>query len=858
MAGISDLLTSMGINMGLVTLFLTLYSMFSKQPFNARVYFTRQYIKTKDFGRTESGRLVINPLEYLTMAAWLKKAIVLPEDDLLGIAGLDAVVLMRLFILSIKLFGFCSVIGLFVLMPINATDKFLTLHKGKINYEGIDKLSLANVSLGSKRLWAHLIAVYLISGYAFWLLWKEYKEISEMRHSYLADAKRAPDQFTVLTRQVPPSATETISEHVEHFFTVQHPHTYLTHRVVVDANHLEDLKKQRDKALNKLEGAEIVHARNPEKRPRQKLGFLGLYGHEVDALDHFTRERDRLNALIEKEKEALLHKKHALMPTAFVSFKSRWGAAVAAQTQQTRNPQTWKTEWAPEPRDVFWPNLAIPPHHLFVRELAVTAAVFWLCFFYMIPVVFVQTLAELKNLEKTGSWVRAIATCPGIGQFLQGFLPGLALKLFLMLLPGILMILSKIEGHISNSNLARVAAGKLFMFLVINGFFGSVLTGSLFKQLNLFFSQPKNIPKALGAAIPAKSTFFITYIMVDGWAGSSAEILQLIPLILYHLRMALLVRTAEDRFQALNLRPVIYETVVPSLLFYILIGLVYSCVSPLLLPFIFIHFGLGYVVYRNQIINVYERAYESNGRFWPYIHSRIVTCLYVMQITLIGVFILKDAKQQTPFLFPLPVLTFLFNRWCKDAFFPSFARYSIESAMTKDTLDWARADSVDPISFVKDAYLHPAFKDKKRLPRPGLASPRSGGESSGEEDGEEPRVVPLKGKYRQSNRSGRESVQSGRESLNGRESQNGDRSGRESLTGDPFLEPGQGRSSQDGSCRSPSDLGRNGTERSGAESGRKETWRESKAGSARASKRSSAIAPLPPEEEVEVHEFTTD
>lgn len=99
MAGISDLLTSMGINMALVTLFLTLYSMFSKQPFNARVYFTRQYIKTRDFGRTESGRLVINPLEYLTMAAWLKKAIVLPEDDLLAIAGLDAVVLMRLFIL---------------------------------------------------------------------------------------------------------------------------------------------------------------------------------------------------------------------------------------------------------------------------------------------------------------------------------------------------------------------------------------------------------------------------------------------------------------------------------------------------------------------------------------------------------------------------------------------------------------------------------------------------------------------------------------------------------------------------------------------------------------------------------------
>jgi hypothetical protein len=86
---------------------------------------------------------------------------------------------------------------------------------------GCEPCRFAKVNAELCRLWAHLIAVYLISGFVFWLLWKEYKEISEMRHGYLADAKKAPDQFTVLTRQIPPSSTETISEHVEHFFTVQ-------------------------------------------------------------------------------------------------------------------------------------------------------------------------------------------------------------------------------------------------------------------------------------------------------------------------------------------------------------------------------------------------------------------------------------------------------------------------------------------------------------------------------------------------------------------------------------------------------------------------------------------------------------
>lgn len=91
----------------------------------------------------------------------------------------------------------------------------------------------------------------------------------------------------------------------------------------------------------------------------------------------------------------------ATMPAAFVSFKSRWGAAVCAQTQQNQDPTLWLTDWAPEPRDVYWENLAIPYVQLGFRRLATGILMFLLVFFYMIPVATVQSLANLEGLQRS-------------------------------------------------------------------------------------------------------------------------------------------------------------------------------------------------------------------------------------------------------------------------------------------------------------------------------------------------------------------------------------------------------------------------------------------------------------------------
>lgn len=127
-----------------------------------------------------------------------------------------------------------------------------------------------------------------------------------------------------------------------------------------------------------------------------------------------------------------------------------------------------------------------------------------------------------------------------------------------------------------------------------------ILLSLVFLTFNFSLSYD-SIPKTIGIAIPKKATFFITYIMVDGWAGIAGEILMLKPLIIFHLKNFFLVKTEKDRVEAMDPGSLGFNSGEPRIQFYFLLGLVYATVTPLLLPFIIVFFALAYVVFRHQV-----------------------------------------------------------------------------------------------------------------------------------------------------------------------------------------------------------------------------------------------------------------
>ncbi|KAH6760903.1 early-responsive to dehydration stress protein [Perilla frutescens var. frutescens] len=716
MASLGDIGMSALINIISAFTFLLAFAVLRIQPINDRVYFPKWYIEGKRTSPRSWGGVVgkfvnLNIMTYFTFLNWMPQALKMSESEIITHAGLDSAVFLRIYTLGLKIFTPVAIVALLILIPVNVSDGTLSFLSRDLVVDDIDKLSISNVRPKSYKFFVHISMEYLFTFWVCYMLYKEYNRIASMRLKFLAAQGRRAEQFTVLVRNVPHVSGRSVSDSVETFFQRNHPDHYLCHQAMYNANKFARMVRQRNRLQNWLDYYQLKFERHPDKRPKTKRGCLGICGKKVDSIDYYKEQIKYLDKKLTMERQKILKDSKSVMPAAFVSFNSRWGAAVCAQTQQSKNPTLWLTNWAPEPRDVYWRNLAIPFVSLSIRKLVISLSVFALVFFYMIPIAFVQSLANLEGLERVAPFLRPLVEWGFIKSFVQGFLPPLALKLFLYFLPAILMIMSKIEGHVALSVLERRTAAKYYYFLLVNVFLGSIVAGTAFQQLHAFLHQSATqIPRNIGVSIPMKATFFITYIMTDGWAGIACEILRLKPLVIFHLKNMFIVKTERDLEKAMNPGGIDFPEALPSLQLYFLLGIVYMVVTPILLPFILIFFALAYFVYRHQIINVYHQQYESAAAFWPHVHARIIASLLISQLLLMGLLTTKKAANSTPLLIVLPVLTLSFHKYCKNRFEPAFRNYPLEEAMSKDTQDRASESEIDLKSYLADAYLHPIFR----------------------------------------------------------------------------------------------------------------------------------------------------
>ncbi|KAK1272367.1 hypothetical protein QJS04_geneDACA012194 [Acorus gramineus] len=720
MATVEDLGMSAVINIISAFAFLLAFAVLRIQPINDRVYFPKWYaMGTPRSPERSRANIVANFVNtdvrtYLAFLGWMPDALKMSQAELIDHAGLDSAVYLRIYIVGLKIFLPLMFLALMVLVPINMSCRNLSFLSKDLVVSNIDKLSISNVIPHSEKFWAHIIMQYAFTFWTCYVLYNEYDNVEFMRMQFLASKHRRVDQFTVVVRNIPPAPGHTISETVDQFFQTNHPDHYIGHQAVRNANKFAKLVKQRERVQNWLDYAQLKFERRPDKRPTRKKGFLGLFGERVDSIDFYQQSLIELDKRIASEHQKIIKDGKAIMPVAFVTFDSRWGAAVCAQTQQTKNPTQWLTDWAPEPHDVYWKNLAIPFVYLSIRRLIISVSVFALVFFYMIPIAFVQSLANLEGLEKVFPFLRPLIELKVIKSFLQGFLPGLALKVFLYILPTVLMVMSKVEGYLSRSSLERRTAAKYYYFMLVNVFLGSIITGTAFEQLHSFLYQaPTQVPRTIGVSIPMKATFFITYIMVDGWASVASEILRLKPLVIYHLKNMFIVKTERDREKAMHPESIALPENLPKLQLYFLLGLVYAVVTPVILPFILVFFAFAFLVYRHQIINVYHQKYESAGAFWPHVHRRIIASLLISQLLLLGLLSTKKASNSTTVLIVLPVLTIWFHKYCKSRFEPAFRKYPLEEAMAKDKLERASEPNLNVKAYLSDAYLHPIFRSFK-------------------------------------------------------------------------------------------------------------------------------------------------
>ena len=93
-----------------------------------------------------------------------------------------------------------------------------------------------------------------------------------------------------------------------------------------------------------------------------------------------------------------------------MSFKSRYDAAIAFHLQQSIDPTQWVAEQAPEPHDVYWPFFSASFLKRWICKLVFVVAYILLTVSFLIPVVIVQGLTHLDQLEVWFPFLRGVLT----------------------------------------------------------------------------------------------------------------------------------------------------------------------------------------------------------------------------------------------------------------------------------------------------------------------------------------------------------------------------------------------------------------------------------------------------------------
>ncbi|KAI3504916.1 hypothetical protein L1887_26702 [Cichorium endivia] len=673
---IPALLTSAGMNIGISVGMFSLYSILRKQPLNVNVYFG-QRIAT---GRTRSENICFE--RFTPSASWIKKAWLATEEDIFACGGIDAVVFLRIVIFSIRIFAIATILCTFLVLPLNYFGQ------GIVRFEdatAMDLLTIGNVAEGSRWLWAHCFTLYAISACACILLYFEFENVARMRLEQVNRFPMRPSNFTVLVRGIPWSPVESYNESVGRFFSNYYPSTYIAHQVVYRFGAVQQIMEDAEMVYNAMTTVPVKQCCEPAQTP-DRCGLCGARANSFKVVGqngpvHQCTGQKIDDGLRDKECEA-----------ALVFFKSRYDALVVSHTIQSADPMLWVTQLAPEPRDVFWQNLCVPYNLLWIRKISVFIASIVFSVLFLLPTTFVQGLMKIQRLQRAFPFLRRVRD-RSIINIITGYLPSLVLTVFLTIVPPLMMLFSTLEGAVSRSTRKRSACAKILIFMFWNVYFSNILSGSWIERMGkLTVTSPKDLATLLAELIPRQASFFMTYVMTSGWSGLSFELLQPVPLVGNWLFKCVLNR--DDDF----VRPITfsYHTEVTRVLLFGLLGFTFCILAPLILPFLLIYFFFAFLVYRNQIMNVYYVKYQTDGSYWPLAHNATIFSLILTQVVAGILFGMKKSSSASTSTIPLIIGTALFNVFCKNRFLPLFKNRAAQVLIEMDRDD-QRSGKLDEI-----------------------------------------------------------------------------------------------------------------------------------------------------------------
>ncbi|KAL0078697.1 hypothetical protein J3Q64DRAFT_1811006 [Phycomyces blakesleeanus] len=563
--------------------------------------------------------------------------------------------------MGIVIFSIATLFMVPILIPINVI--------GQLKSEGLNLLTIGNVS-DVPRTWAHVILAFFFTVGLIYYTFRETRAYLVLRREYLMSPEFA--ESVVARSLFVPSIPKDV-HNIEDLARIFNRFPGGVRRIWInrDLKDLPDDVEDRDKKVHSLEtaitktilstykynnkkgiqpenGSDTEVLIPQELRPTHRVSSLPIglpfVGRKVDSIDYYHEEIQSLNKkILEKQHLAT---NYECLSSAFIEFNQQIAAHMAAQTLiHSKELQMAPRYIEIAPTDIIWENMNIQSFSRLLRRMFSLSFTTVIIIFWAIPVVFVQGISTLESLSKLLPFLEAVQDLgPTVVGIIQGILPAAALAILVALVPIIFSMLSKLEGIPRKSFVELSVLHKFFFFQFVDVVLVSTVAGGIFNVLPDLTKNPASIINLLAEKLPRASTFFITYVMLQATNSAAQNLLQLVPYILSFV-MPIFNTTPRDIYHQKRQCPTVnLGTLIPTHSVIFVLGIEYSTIAPLILPFVLLFFCFHYFVLLYQFMHVYERPYETGGRGFPRAIRHVYIGMFTWQITMIGLFAVRGNK----------------------------------------------------------------------------------------------------------------------------------------------------------------------------------------------------------------------
>ncbi|KAK4065985.1 uncharacterized protein Triagg1_8294 [Trichoderma aggressivum f. europaeum] len=430
-----------------------------------------------------------------------------------------------------------------------------------------------------------------------------------------------------------------------------------------------------------------------EARPYHRP--IGNFGRRVDTIK-WTRNRIKeLNLQIYKLRRQIKRGDAEPLPAAFIEFDTQEAAHAAQQVVVHHLP----LQMAPgllgiRPDEVIWESLRMKWWERIIRRLLILSGITAAIIFWSIPSAFIGIASQLDFLTEKIPFLHWINKLPSflIG-VISGLLPPFALSVLMALVPILLRICAAQAGIPSLIIGEFFTQNAYFAFQVVQVFLVTTITSAASGALQDIIENPLGIQSLLAQNLPKASNFYLSYILVQCLATGGTQLLQLFSLTRHHI-VAKTSDVPRRRFTTWRkLRPARWGGIFPvftnmgvigmyrfdfvppergsiMLMEIRLAALSYACIAPLIL--IFSAGGMAFIglVWKYNLIYVFDTTTDSKGLFYPRALQQLIIGLYLAEICLIGLLILNRAFGPMGIVITLLLLTGLVHFLLRDAILP--------------------------------------------------------------------------------------------------------------------------------------------------------------------------------------------